>query len=152
MKQGLRFKWLYDECMRHLSVIKAAFSRLSVPEDIENIYNLSPYDEKLLILDQVAYRYLKLQDTMGKLLRAYLGVKGENVENMSMIDVVNLSEKLGVPIDESLWFEMRGLRNSVVHEYPEDVEVKIAALKRIYQLIPRFERIMKSLNEAQGSP
>ncbi len=74
------------------------------PERIDKLIK----DEKGLgLLDQIAYRYIKLQDTLGKLIRTYFLLKGENVENLTMIDIIVLAERVGLPIDENLWTDLK---------------------------------------------
>jgi hypothetical protein len=62
--------------------------------------------ELLRILDQIAYRFSKLQDPTGRLLRAYLTLKGENVENLPIIDVINLAEKFNHLIDKNFGLKL----------------------------------------------
>ncbi len=99
-------------------------------------------EDGLGILGQIAYRYIKLQDTLGKLRRSFLRDKGENVEELSMIDLINLMEKRGYSINENLWLRMRTLRNTLTHDYPETKEQVAQALNELYKLIPRLEKLL----------
>jgi hypothetical protein len=93
-KNYLRYLKLYDEVKKHYLVLNKAFDSLSH-------YDMKNYEddlELLRILDQIAYRFSKLQDSTGKLLRIYLTLKGENVENLPIIDVINLAEKFNLPM------------------------------------------------------
>jgi uncharacterized protein with HEPN domain len=101
--------------------------------------------ELLRILDQIAYRFSKLQDSTGKLLRSYLTLKGENVENLPIIDVINLAEKFNLSIDKKFWFEMREIRNLITHEYEEDYEKIINTLELIKNSLQRFKELIKAL-------
>ncbi len=93
------------------------------------------------LLDQIAYRYIKLQDTLGKLIRSYLRDKGENVEELSTIDLINLMEKRGYSINENLWLRMKSLRNTLTHDYPGTREQIAQALNELYKLIPKLEGV-----------
>ena len=95
-----RHKKLYREAIIHLSRLKYAFSKLKenqfLPLDSEKINLILKNEELIPILDQIVYRYSKLQDILAKLIRSYLYLKGENVENIPLIDVLNLAEKFGL--------------------------------------------------------
>ena len=57
-----------------------------------------------------------------------------------MIDIVNLAEKLGFPIDESLWMELRFLRNAITHDYPETFDEVAEALNKIEKILPILDK------------
>jgi len=140
-KNYLRYLKLYDEVQKHYLVLNKAFDSLSH-------YDTKNYEENLellRILDQIAYRFSKLQDSTGKLLRAYLALKGENVENLPIIDVINLAEKFNLPIDKKFWFEMREIRNLITHEYEEDYKKIINTLELIKNSLQRFKELIEAL-------
>ncbi|WP_457640378.1 hypothetical protein [Persephonella sp.] len=95
MNIELKYRKSYEETIKHLNRLKKAFEILKskelIPlnrEKVEKILN----DEYLTaILDQIVYRYSKLQDSLSKLIRSYLYLKGENVENLTMVDVLNVA-------------------------------------------------------------
>jgi len=140
-KNYLRYLKLYDEVKKHYLVLNKAFESLSH-------YDMKNYEENLellRILDQIAYRFSKLQDSIGKLLRAYLTLKGENVENLPIIDVINLAEKFNLPIDKKFWFEMREIANLITCEYEEDYEKIIITLELIKSSLQRFKELIEAL-------
>ena len=64
-----------------------------------------------------------------------------------MIDVLNLAERYGLGIDKEKWFELRELRNLIVHEY-ETMAQKIAdTLNRIYSELDYIVMLMKRVEE-----
>ncbi len=139
--------YLKQEAEKHLSILKRNFERLReiLPITAEDVEKLTSSDEGLKVMDQIAYRYIKLQDTLGKLIRSYLTEKGEEVEQLSTIDLVNILEKRGFPVSESLWLKMRTLRNILTHEYPETKEQIAQALNELYKLIDKVEKFLKEL-------
>jgi uncharacterized protein with HEPN domain len=64
---------------------------------------------------------------------------------LTMIDLINLAEKVGFDIDVRLWRELRELRNNLTHEYTENYEKIAYALNRLKELLPRFEKILDEL-------
>jgi len=142
-----RTTYLKQEVEKHLSILKRNFERLReiLPITAEDVEKLTSSDEGLKVMDQIAYRYIKLQDTLGKLIRSYLTEKGEEVEQLSTIDLVNILEKRGFPVSESLWLKMRTLRNILTHEYPETKEQIAQALNELYKLIDKVEKFLKEL-------
>lgn len=72
-------------------------------------------------------RFGRLQDTVGdKLLPAVLAALGERVA--SVADNLDRAERLGLLRGADEWFQMRALRNQMVHEYVEDPVVLHGAL------------------------
>ncbi len=76
----------------------------------EDIIRLRQDLNALNLLDSIAYRFSKLQETLVKILRLYLAYQGEDVEEIFMRDVINLAEKRGLPINWSKWVKLRVLR------------------------------------------
>ena len=150
MKDGARYKLLYEETIKHLSRLRNAFEKLSkvgMPLNREKVLSILEDDELTAYLDQIAYRFSKIQDNLGKLLRLYLSAKGENVDNLTMIDVLNLAERYELGIDKEKWFELRELRNLIVHEY-ESMAHKIAdTLNKIHSELDYLVMLMERIEE-----
>ena len=144
-----RFNQYLNEEEKHLQILKEDIKTLQqfYPFKADTIEKLLTDKEYLRILDQLTYRFMKFQDTLAKLIRYYLLLKGENVENMSVIDIVNLAEKLGISINEELWFEMRALRNSLSHEYTEDYGQIAEALNQLVDFVDIFEKILNEVRQ-----
>lgn len=80
------------------------------------------------LLDQILYRFLKLQDSMGeRLLPATLGVLKEPFEDWPMRDRLDRLERLGY-LDATQRLDWRGVRNRLAHEYPDAPELRWSAL------------------------
>ncbi|OGA01634.1 MAG: hypothetical protein A3H35_15680 [Betaproteobacteria bacterium RIFCSPLOWO2_02_FULL_62_17] len=82
-------------------------------------------------LDQFAYRFTRLQDTLGGRVFRRLLVEhfGEPYEDSSLRDVVDRLEKLGVIASAERWSQIRAMRNTLAHDYPETAEEKAAAIE-----------------------
>jgi hypothetical protein len=145
----IRYNHYYQETGKHLKRLNYAFKKLKeinlFPLTEERIKHILANEDLVPLIDQISYRYSKLQDTLGKLIRSYLYLKGENVENLPMIDVINLASKFGLGIDKEKWFQLRELRNLLVQEY-EDKLTKIAnTLNEIYSQLDYIEQLVNKL-------
>jgi len=95
-------------------------------------------------LDAFASRFCRLQDTLGdKLLPAYLRVQLEPLG--TALDNLNRAEKLGLIPSVADWVEARNLRNNLVHEYTEAVEILRQSIIRAIELVPMLEVVSDRL-------
>ena len=96
----LQFNKNLDELKKHLKVIKKQIDFLSnfygYPLKEENISDIIEFEVEKL--DSLAYWFLKLQDTLDKTLKLFFSLKEENTDNLTMIDILNLAEKVGFSI------------------------------------------------------
>lgn len=80
------------------------------------------------LVDQMLYRFLKLQDAVGeRMVPATLAALNEPCEDWPMRDRLNRLEKLGY-LDVDAWLAWREVRNRLAHEYPDHPELRFAAL------------------------
>lgn len=120
---------LLDACQQHARYLLAAQGRLPAPVTAAGI---SARDDDLVAaLDQFAYRFTRLQDTLGGRVFRRLLVEhfGEPYEDSSLRDVVDRLEKLGVIASAERWSQIRAMRNTLAHDYPETAEEKAAAIE-----------------------
>lgn len=95
-------------------------------------------------LDAFVSRYCRLQDTLGdKLLPTYLSMQLEPLG--TVLDNLNRAEKLGLIPSVADWIEARSLRNNLVHEYTEDIELLRHSILRALELVPMLETVTKNL-------
>ncbi|RIZ72187.1 MAG: hypothetical protein D0530_00145 [Methylococcales bacterium] len=91
-------------------------------------------------LDAFVSRFCRLQDTLGdKLLPVYLKMQLEPIG--TVLDNLNRAEKLGLIPSVADWIEARSLRNSLVHEYIEDMDLLRQSILRALELVPMLETV-----------
>ncbi len=86
-------------------------------------------------VEAFASRYGRLQDTLGdKLLPLLLLALGEKPG--AAIDNLDRAERLGLLNSADEWVAMRRIRNQMVHEYIEDLDVLTSALLTGHAFVP----------------
>ena len=143
-----RFQKLLSEEKRHLKRLKEAYETFgslgySLPLSGKDVKELLTSREGTMALDQIAYRFSKLQDSLGKLLKTSLFLLGENVERLPMVDVVNAAGKIGFPVSEEKWFELMSLRNLIAHEYEEETDKIAELINGIFRKLKNLENLIQ---------
>ena len=148
MKERYEFK--LNELQKHLEqltknikYIDAFYGFPLSCKEIEIIMQSSDLDK----LDSIAYRTLKFQDTLGRVIKLFFALSAENTETLTMIDLINFAQKLGFSIDVKFFREFRALRNALTHEYVEDCEELASVLNKLKDYLPRLEKILEELKE-----
>jgi len=136
------------ESFIHLKRLNNAFEALEkeyeFPIDSFQFNKIINKNQSLAFVDQIIYRFSKLQDMMGaKLFKAYLTAQGENVDK-PFIDILNQLEKLNI-LDVDKWFELRDLRNSISHHYEEDENLAIDLINTICKAKHELEGILNTI-------
>jgi len=140
----LRLRPAIRECERHLARLHyaAAQGKGLFPLDAEAYDTLS--DSDIAILDQMLFRFDRLQDAIGqRLLPAILRAGQEWRDDETFLDKLNRLEKLGVIPSASDWVQLRDLRNHAMHECPDDPEVNAANLNRVFDGIAKLGRNLR---------
>lgn len=101
-------------------------------------------DQELSFIDQMSFRFGKLQDSTGRLLRSLLILLGEDIEYAPFIDVLNRAEKLGIIGNAQEWIMLRELRNLLTNEYSEDEEDISRGINRLFEVSGRLCEIYSS--------
>jgi len=104
-------------------------------------------------LDQMIYRFSKLQDNIGnRLFKTLLDYLGEEPETMAFKDILLRLEKLRILPSANEWLELREIRNLVSHEYPEDKDKLIAGLNLLHiqtsRLITIYNGLLNYINDS----
>ena len=126
-------------CTIHSERMSFAWEKIKThfPLDREKYIRLKP--EELSFVDQLIFRFSKMQDSMGgKLFPAILENLGENVKGLPFIDLLVKLEELNIIPDADEWMLLRETRNIVTHEYPfvtDEVVQGLNLLSKHYQLI-----------------
>lgn len=135
-------------CKLHQSKMRFAFSKVSVhfPFDKENYATLSMEDQSFI--DQLIYRFIKLQDNMGmKLFPATLDYLGEEVTGVPFIDLLNKLEELSIIEDAKQWVLLRETRNIVTHEYPFATDEIIEGLNLLSKQVLLLQEILSHISK-----
>jgi uncharacterized protein with HEPN domain len=118
--------------------------------------NLS--DEQIEHIDQFVYRFQKLQDDMGnKLFKSVVANIGETeVFNKPILEILNTMKKYGVISDKIDWQTMREIRNSLAHEYLDDINSDIEQLNYLFEtkgleIIQIFKQILDYIKTNMSS-
>jgi len=128
------------ECQLHLNRLNHARKKLAelFPLSIEKWHGLD--DDTIADLDQLLFRFGRLQDAMGKrMFRHILEASLEWDEDETFIDKLARLERLKVLPSSEQWLMLRELRNSAMHEYPDQPELTVENLNRIHQAARTLE-------------
>ena len=133
LKQTIRIlESMTDICDTHMARIEMANDVLAAnaPFTAHSIQHMNQL--QLGMSDLLIHRFSKLQDTIGeKIFPLYLTILGENVQQLSFIDRLNLLEKLRILPSTEQWRMYRLARNAATHEYPDKLELMAENLNRI---------------------
>lgn len=104
--------------------------------------------EKVKTIDTFIYRFIKFQDMMGdKLFRVFLDEIGEYKDNMSLLDVLDKLEKIGILDNSYSWMEYRKLRNNLTHEYPNNEQDILDGIELALDTFSHMELILEKIIE-----
>ena len=99
-------------------------------------------------LDVLAFRFSKLQDILGtKIFREYLSVLQYPVEEKNFLELLKELEKEKI-VDIDLWSELRGVRNSISHDYPLEEDEKLDAINYLIQNVKYLINITKTIQDS----
>jgi hypothetical protein len=114
-----RLKEAVQLCKIHVERMSFAYEKTIklFPLTEEKFILIEP--EELSFIDQLIFRFSKLQDCMGgKLFPAILENLGEEIIGVPFIDILSKLEKLNLLENTKDWLLLRETRNIVTHEYP----------------------------------
>lgn len=106
-------------CSIHHERMQYAFQNVKdkFPLDETKYNELLPDD--LSYIDQLIFRFSKLQDSMGnRLFPALLENLGEDIQGKPFIDLLTTLERLELIDNHKEWLNLRETRNIVTHKYP----------------------------------
>ena len=136
------------ECNSHVSKIKRSHGLISgfFPLTEDSLKSCS--EEQIEHLDQVSYRFTKLQDSMGTRLlpSVYMYLKND-ASPVPFIDILTGLEKLEVLTSEKDWQFFRNLRNYLAHDYPESLGQTVMTLNALYSNWEKMEALYLSVRD-----
>lgn len=79
------------------------------------------------IVNSFLFNYIKIQDKLGASLfrKLLFSLREIDNENLPMIDMLNLLEKLEIIGTVQEWDQLREIRSVIAHEYPSDIEERL---------------------------
>ncbi len=136
------------ECERHLERLRYAVSRGAAMFPMSAEAYLALRDSDVAVLDQMLFRFGKLQDAIGqRVLPAILLAGQEWQDSETFLDKLNRLEKLGAIPSALDWIKLRDLRNNAMHEYPDEPEVNAANLNAVFASIGKLETHLNCARE-----
>lgn len=87
--------------------------------------------EKQRLLNSFLFNFAKLQDKIGAKLFRQVLIELKELENESapMKDILNLLERLEIIKSAAQWDNIRDIRNSLAHDYPNSLTEKISSVR-----------------------
>ena len=138
-----------NECRLHAEVLAEALKEADawLPLNAETMERLTK--EQLRVLDQLAYRFTKLQDTMGqKVLPTILELAQEPIaSDATFAEKLNWLERMGALPSADEWKKLRVARNAIAHEYPDDQDLRVSAVNRFFNGVNQLNELHKYVNK-----
>ncbi len=132
-----------QKCRIHLSRLQYAVSQTEkfFPLNRERYQILD--DAQIGNIDQLVFRFTKLQDEIGtNTFRYVLVFLQEDVADKPFRDLLNRLEQLKFIDSSDTWLALRELRNDLAHEYPMMLEDTIDKLNHLFEQLPVLENIL----------
>lgn len=133
------------ECTQHVHRLQYVSERVRTlfPLTEHSLQELS--EEQVGAIDQLLYRFGKLQDALGiRLYPSMLRLGQEWRDEDTFLDKLYRLEKLGVLESAARWIALRDIRNRLTHEYPDNPQLKTVVLNATWDCLPTllatFER------------
>ncbi len=129
------FKKKLYECDRHVEKLNDAQDYLKniMPLTIKKYLQIDKIQSSFI--DQLNFRFSKLQDTIGEsILKGILILSEERVEKMTFLDILNRLEKLDI-LNKNRWLELREVRNEIAHEYSFNQDEVVDNINLIYEKV-----------------
>ncbi|MBF0096082.1 MAG: hypothetical protein HQM04_05320 [Magnetococcales bacterium] len=125
------------ECQRHQQLLQSAWQEANLLPALQGTTLEAFAPEELRILDQLAFRFGKLQDSLGRrVLPTLMQILLEWSEQESFLDILQRAEKRRIIPSVSAWLALRQLRNQLAHEYPDHPERVLSNLRALVEQTP----------------
>jgi hypothetical protein len=114
-----------------------------MPMSLENYLKIDKIQSSFI--DQLNFRFSKLQDTVGEsIIKSLLILSKEPIEKMTFLDMLNRLDKLEI-LEKDRWLELREVRNEIAHEYSFNQQEVVDNINMIYEKTDELIMIYKKL-------
>ena len=139
------FKEKLYECGKHIEKINISKKYLAKNMPLSKDIYLKLSDIDMGFIDQLIFRFSKLQDTIGeKIFPSILILTKEEVKKKTFIDILNRLEELEI-VDRVKWLKLREIRNDIAHEYSFNTDEVVASIVAIYnssdELVSIYQKV-----------
>jgi hypothetical protein len=137
-----------QKCRIHLQRLQYAFRQTQglFPIERERYQNLD--DAQIGNIDQLVFRFTKLQDELGtNTFRYLLEYLQEDILDKPFRDILNRLERLKIIDSADTWLALRELRIDLTHEYPLLIEETIDKLNHLVVQLPIPEKILFTIEQ-----
>ncbi len=141
----------------HINSIKDSLKILEeIREKVETIYGLPLKETEFLDiknnyifwLDTLAYRFSKIQSILGeKAFREILEYLEYDLEGKSYLDILEYVEREGIIPSIFEWKRLREIRNTLTHDYPEEIEFIVSAVNEMFSKIDLLKEIILKIEK-----
>ena len=143
---------IFKICDKMFEGANIDFNELRVKDIDKSFFN--DYQNARL-LNSFLFNFSKLQDKIGaKLFRKTLyKLKEIDNEDLPMIDILNILEKLNILNNTIKWDELREIRNSLAHEYPFDTIERVENITLAlngYEILKNIYKNLKNYYETHN--
>jgi len=138
-----------DACAWHAAILQEDLEEHGDQRyDAQSVENLDR--GKLRLMDQMAYRFTKLQDTIGRqALPGILELAEEPLPpETPFAQKLQQLERLDVIPSAETWRELRETRSAIAHEYPDQPEIRAAVLNRFVQDVDKLLAFWKHIRRS----
>lgn len=139
-----KIEYLFENIQKSLKILKDIKEKI-YPLNEEKYLEI--YEFNIMYLDTIAYRFSKIQSILGeKLFVKVLEYLEIDISDKSFIEILALLEREGIlSIDK--WRRLRIIRNTISHDYPEEIEFIVKAINEIFENIDYLESVYRKLKE-----
>lgn len=143
-----RLQTSIEKCLIHQKRMQYAASQINsfFPLTIDKYNSIS--EATIGNIDQLVFRFTKLQDELGNnTFRFLLEFLEEDITGKPFRDILNILERLQIIDSADSWLALRELRNDLTHEYPMMLEETVSKLNHLFGQLPLSEEILQTVEK-----